>query len=270
VSQLLQRVVTAIVLLAVLLLVFFTLPPAAAIGALGLFIVIAAWEWSGFLRFPSSGLRAAYAIVLTALVVAVAWLGPQRLPLVPLLSVGLCWWACAFVWVLRYPTPVRRDVGAVCGILVILPAWAAIVAMLRMGDVGPQYVLFVLAIVWAADIGAYFVGRRLGRRKLAPRVSPGKTWEGLAGGLIAAGAAGAGGAWWFGFSPALLAPVGLTVGAISVVGDLTISMFKRSAGLKDSGNLFPGHGGVFDRVDSITAAVPLFVLEFTWLGLFEH
>lgn len=267
-NKLVQRIVTAVVLVVVLLLVFFTLPPAAALGVLGVFVVIAAWEWSGFLTLDSTGARAAYTGLLAVLMVAVLWLIPTRVPLMPLLWVSLCWWVCALVWLTRYPTGIRRDVGALCGVLVIVPAWAGIVALLGAADGGPEYVLFVLAIVWAADIGAYFVGRRFGRTKLAPSVSPGKTWEGLVGGLVAAVIAAALGAWWFGLSPLLLIPIGLSVGAISVVGDLTVSMFKRNAGLKDSGNLFPGHGGVLDRVDSVTAAVPLFVLEFCWLGLF--
>ncbi len=267
-TKLMQRIVTAVVLMAVLLLVFFTLPPAAAKGLLGIFVLIAAWEWSGFLLLESTGARVAYAALLGALMAAVLWLIPARLPLLPLLVVSVVWWVVAFFWVIRYPTTIPRAVGALCGVLVILPAWAGIVALLELDAGGAEYVLFVLAIVWAADVGAYFVGRRLGRHKLAPQVSPGKTWEGLAGGLVAAMVASACGALWFGLSPALLVPIGLLVGAVSVVGDLTVSMFKRNAGLKDSGNLFPGHGGVLDRVDSVTAAVPLFVLVFAWLGLF--
>ena len=269
-NKLTQRIITAFVLVVVLLLVFFTLPAAAALGVLGIFVIIAAWEWSGFLSLKSVGGRVAYVALLTALVVALPWLIPERLPLMPLLAIALAWWFCAFVWVTRYPTKIRRDVGAVCGLLVIVPAWAGLVALFALAEQGPQYVLFVLAIVWAADIGAYFVGRRIGRRKLAPSVSPGKTWEGLAGGLAAAAAAAAGGALWFGLNPVTFIPIGVAVAAVSVVGDLTVSMFKRNAGLKDSGNLFPGHGGVLDRVDSVTAAVPLFVFALTWLGMFGH
>ena len=266
-SKLMQRIVTAVVLIVVLLLVFFTLPPAAALGILGAFVVIAAWEWSGFLSLNSVAARFAYTSFLAALMVIVLLFVPDPLPLMPILWVSFLWWLCAFVWVLRYPTPIPPALGVVCGVLVIVPAWAGIVTLLRAGAGGPEFVLLVLGIVWAADVGAYFVGRRLGRRKLAPMVSPGKTWEGLAGGLVAAAAAAVAGAAWLGFPLAVMIPVGLSVGAISVVGDLTVSMFKRNSGLKDSGNLFPGHGGVLDRVDSVTAAVPLFVLEFAWLGL---
>lgn len=265
-NKLLQRVVTAVVLLAVLLLVFFRLPPPAAVGLVGAFISIAAWEWSGFLGTRAFAGRATYVLALMLGMAGSVWLIPAQVPLLPMLWLSLAWWGCAFVWLLYYPTRIRPEIGALCGFLVIIPAWAAIVALLSLPERGAEYVLFVLVLVWAADIGAYFVGRRFGRRKLAPQVSPGKTWEGFVGGLAASAGAAVAGAWWFGLPALQLLAVGLTVGAISVVGDLTVSMFKRNAGLKDSGNLFPGHGGVLDRVDSVTAAVPLFALEFIWLG----
>jgi phosphatidate cytidylyltransferase len=266
-NKLMQRVITAVVLLAVMLIVFFILPRPAALGVLGAFIIVAAWEWSGFLTLDTFFRRAAYVVLIVVFMIMSIRIFPKWMSLLPLLWVGLVWWICAFVLVLRYPIKIRRDLGAVCGVLVIIPAWAAIVALLEAGEDGPKYVLLVLSIVWAADIGAYFFGRRLGRTKLAPSLSPGKTWEGVIGGLFAATAAALAGAWWLNLPAVTLVPVALSVAAISIVGDLTVSMFKRNAGLKDSGNLFPGHGGVLDRVDSVTAAVPLFALESTWLGL---
>jgi phosphatidate cytidylyltransferase len=266
-NKLMQRIVTAVVLLAVLLTVFFVLPRPAAVGVLGSFIIVAAWEWSGFLALDTFFRRAVYVVLIVALMALSIWIFPQRMSVLPLLLVGLLWWFCAFVLVLRYPIAIGRDIGAICGVLVIIPAWAALVVLLESGDDGPKYVLLVLSIVWAADIGAYFFGRRLGRTKLAPSLSPGKTWEGVIGGLFAATGAALVGAWWLELSAVFLVPMALSVAAISVVGDLTVSMFKRNAGLKDSGSLFPGHGGVLDRVDSVTAAVPLFALEATWIGL---
>jgi len=266
-NKLMQRIVTAIVLLAVLLTVFFILPRPAAVGVLGSFIVVAAWEWSGFLALDTFFRRALYVVFIVGLMSLSVWIFPQRVALLPLLLAGLLWWCCAFMLVVRYPVTIRRELGAICGVLVIIPAWAALVTLLESGNDGPKYVLLVLSVVWAADIGAYFFGRRLGRTKLAPRLSPGKTWEGVIGGLFAAMGAALLGAWWLHLPMIFLLPMALSVAAISVVGDLTVSMFKRNAGLKDSGNLFPGHGGVLDRVDSVTAAVPLFALEATWLGL---
>ena len=117
-----------------------------------------------------------------------------------------------------------------------------------------------MLLVIAADIGAFFVGRSLGKRKLAPQVSPGKTWEGALGGLAAVALVAWGGAAYFGLPARQSIGFGCAVGIFSVIGDLTESMFKRSAGLKDSGMLLPGHGGILDRIDSVTAAAPLYAL----------
>ena len=132
---------------------------------------------------------------------------------------------------------------------------------------GVEYLLFTLLIVWLADGGAYFAGKAFGRVKLAPGISPGKTWEGVVGGMLLVVVLALAGAVYMDASIAVLLPFCLAVGALSVVGDLTVSMFKRTVGLKDSGSLFPGHGGVLDRIDSLSAAAPLFALGVTWLGI---
>ena len=121
-------------------------------------------------------------------------------------------------------------------------------------------------IVWIADVGAYFSGKTFGRVKLAPAISPGKTWEGVIGGLLLVLAAVAVVALQQGFPLAVALPFCAAVALISIVGDLTVSMFKRHTGIKDSGNLFPGHGGVLDRVDSVSAAAPLFAIGLRWFG----
>jgi phosphatidate cytidylyltransferase len=146
----------------------------------------------------------------------------------------------------------------------LVPVWLALV---RLHEQGPQLMLFLLLLVVAADIGAYFAGRALGKHKLAPRVSPGKTWEGVGGGLVAAAMMAAFGVWWFDMDAVPFMALCIVVAIASVVGDLTESMFKRHAGLKDSGNLLPGHGGVLDRVDSVTAAAPVFLIGLERLGL---
>jgi len=229
--------------------------------------IFCVWEWSAFLKVETVTLRVAYAGLILLLMVGLFQLFPDRRSLTPVLWMGLAWWGVAFVWVLRYPTSIRRDIGAVCGILVLLPCWAGLLVLLLSSERGSVYVLFIVLIIASADIGAYFVGRLFGRTLLAPAVSPGKTWEGLAGGLAGAVAAAVLGAILLGLRPMVWAGVGLSVAAMSVVGDLAVSMFKRDAGLKDSGGLFPGHGGVLDRIDSLTAATPLFVLVAVWLGI---
>jgi phosphatidate cytidylyltransferase len=126
--------------------------------------------------------------------------------------------------------------------------------------------LILLSLVAAADIGAYFTGRRFGRTKLAPQVSPGKTWEGVLGGAVAVSVVAL--LWiWMGLFAWRFLVVALAVFAASVVGDLTESLFKRGAGLKDSGSILPGHGGILDRIDSLTAAAPVYVLGLHWIGI---
>jgi len=123
---------------------------------------------------------------------------------------------------------------------------------------GRGLAMTLLAIVWSADVGAYAFGRWLGRTKLAPAVSPGKTWEGMAGGVLLAAVAAGSAAAWLNLPVFPLAALGIVTALVSVLGDLTQSMFKRNVGLKDSGKLLPGHGGVLDRIDSLTAAIPVF------------
>jgi phosphatidate cytidylyltransferase len=173
----------------------------------------------------------------------------------------------AALWITRFPTKTGKPLIALSGFLTLVPPWVALVALTRSEPHGANWLLFVLALIWSADIGAYFVGRGFGRIKLAPTVSPGKTWEGVLGGLGFAALTGAAGAYWSSLPYEAFVPLCIAVAAISVVGDLTVSMFKRATGLKDSGRLFPGHGGILDRIDSINAAAPIFVLGAGWLGV---
>jgi phosphatidate cytidylyltransferase len=261
-----QRIATAAVLVALLLPAFLLLPKGFGLALLAVFVLAAAWEWSAFLGQPGPGRRLAY-VIAVGVVIAIGRLTvPGLVPISVVATASLLWWVLAFVCVLRFPLPIGRIAAAGCGILVLVPAWLSLAALLYTKVDGRKLLLLALVIVWAADAGAYFAGRRFGRVKLAPRVSPGKTWEGVIGGIVCAALAAAAGAAFLGhpIGPALA--LGLSVAGISVVGDLTVSMFKRNAGLKDSGNLFPGHGGVLDRIDSVTAAAPLFVLEASWLG----
>ncbi len=267
-SKLTQRIITAIALVAVLLVVFFLLPPVAGVGILAIFILVAAWEWAGFLLLRANLARFGYVALIVALLVMGGLQVENARFVQAVLWIGLAWWAVAFFWVLRYPTPISAMAGAISGVLVLVPSCIALVSLFLYADRGPELVLLLLSMVWAADIGAYFAGRRIGRVKLAPQVSPGKTWEGVIGGLLAASVVGVGAGVLLQVSVAVTVPLALAVAAVSVIGDLTVSMFKRNAGLKDSGKMFPGHGGVMDRVDGVTAAAPLFSLtacQFGWL-----
>jgi len=255
------RVITAVISILALGIVVFVIPPQATELVIGLLILAGAWEWSGFLGLSATAPRISY-VVLIGLLCAVPYLLPGTTTIV--LQIAFVWWFAAFIWTMFFPTPIPAAVRWASGALVLVPLFTALVLLFRDG---PQYLLFVLLIVWAADAGAYFAGKRFGRVKLAPSISPGKTWEGVIGGLLLVIVLAAVAGNWANVSIAVLLPFCLAVAALSIVGDLTVSMFKRTAGVKDSGTLFPGHGGVLDRVDSVAAAAPLFTLGVHWLGL---
>lgn len=260
-----QRILTAIVACAIILVVLFVLPAEAAKAVIALLILAAAWEWSGFLALNGTAARLGYVGAIAALLAAVTWVILRDGSVVFILKVGLAWWFTALIWVFFYPTPIARPVIWICGALVMIPAYIALISLYSFQ---PGVLLFVLIIVWAADIGAYFTGKRFGRVKLAPSISPGKTWEGVIGGLFAVVCVLVlARLYWLDIDIALVVPFCLAVATLSIVGDLTVSMFKRNAGVKDSGKVFPGHGGVLDRIDSVAAAAPLFFLGITWLGL---
>jgi phosphatidate cytidylyltransferase len=176
------------------------------------------------------------------------------------------WWLIALLWVMFMPAVINPGSAALAGVLVLLPAWLALV---RLHQMNPQLLLFVLLLVVAADVGAYFAGRSFGKHKLAPRVSPGKTWEGVLGGFAGAMLLASIGCVWLHLAPLPFVALCAVVFVASILGDLTESMFKRHAGLKDSGTLLPGHGGVMDRIDSVTAAAPIFLLGLERLSLWH-
>jgi phosphatidate cytidylyltransferase len=257
-----KRVITAVVSLAALLLVLFTVPPPIAEAVIAAVILGGAWEWSGFLGLRTTTARISYVAVLAVALGFVTWQAPQINGM--LFQVALVWWLGALIWTFFYPTPIPAPVRWIGGVLVLVPLYNALIVLYVAN---PTVLLGALLVVWAADTGAFFAGKLLGRVKLAPQISPGKTWEGVIGGLVTVGVLAVFGAWWFDARIAVMVPFCLAVACASIVGDLTVSMFKRTAGLKDSGKLFPGHGGVLDRIDSVAAAAPLFALGISWTGV---
>lgn len=269
------RIFTAVIALPLALAAVFYLPnelfAVLAIVMLGL----GAWEWAGFLRVDAVGRTLYLALSLAGFVLL--WCSLERPGVVEAsLAVAALWWVVATLWVLVYPRGFtvgapNRLMVALTGLLVLLPTFVAMVVLQGRPDNGPWQLLVVLAMVWAADSGAYFAGRLLGRHKLAPQVSPGKTWEGAVGGLLAGLLVGIiGGMWIYGLSSQALVAYLLMVTVIvtlSIIGDLTESMFKRATDIKDSGSLFPGHGGIMDRIDSLTAACPCYLLGLHYLAL---
>ncbi|UCG72092.1 MAG: phosphatidate cytidylyltransferase [Chromatiales bacterium] len=268
-KRLLTRVVTALVLVIILLVVFFRLPPAAAAGLLTVFTVAAAWEWGGFVSANATPWRIGFAVTVALIIGLLGLANPEKIPVMPILYAALLWWCLALVLVLRFPVSLPTAWRLPCGLLVLVPAWVAMLTVLRSPSGGPELLLLALAVVWAADVGAYFTGRQFGRTRLAPRVSPGKTWEGVGGGLVATALVATAGAALLQLPAPGLVLISVAAAAISIIGDLTVSIFKRTVGLKDSGSLFPGHGGVLDRIDSLTAAMPLFVVCAVWLGYLQ-
>ncbi len=257
------RIITAVIAVSVLALVLFVVPEIAAELFIAGIIVAGAWEWSRFLGLPTAWSRALYMIAIAALMAVVnVYFTEDNTRL--LLQSALGWWLVALLWTFAFPTPIPVFLRWICGALVLVPMYAALV-LLYHAD--PLLLAFALLLVWAADIGAYFAGKRFGRVKLAPAISPGKTWEGVIGGLLLVVALTA--AWnvWAETNLMVLVPFCMAVASLSIVGDLTVSMFKRTSGVKDSGKLFPGHGGMLDRIDSLSAAAPLFALGLGWTGL---
>lgn len=261
-----KRVVTAVVLIAILLAVVLWLPAKITVLVLALVVLAGAWEWSAFLRAPSVAWRATY-VALLAVLMPVAWYVTQE----PsgrnaVMLVALVWWLVALAWVMFAPRRVSSWTAALAGILALVPAWIALARMLDL-ERGAEWILFALLLVWAADIGAFFVGRRFGRTRLAPEVSPGKTWEGVLGGVAASVVIAWLGGGWFDIPVNRFLPLCLAAVGFSIVGDLTESLLKRFAGVKDSGSLFPGHGGVMDRIDSVTGAAPILFYGLVALGV---
>jgi phosphatidate cytidylyltransferase len=256
-------VLTGCILGALLLLGLFLLPPFWAVLAFGAVFTLGAWEWAGFGGLRTAPARGAYTAAI-ALVLLLSWRwtdAPEHLTL--FLGAACVWWVMAFLWLSFAPTRHRSVLTLLCGAAVLAPPFVALARLQIAGHGfarGPLVVLWLVLMVCGADIGAYFAGRAFGQRKLAPRVSPGKTWEGALGGLAAVAVVAGCGAVYFGLSPAALVAFGCGVGIFSIIGDLTESMFKRAAALKDSGTLLPGHGGLLDRIDSVTAAAPLYAL----------
>ncbi|WP_295456119.1 phosphatidate cytidylyltransferase [uncultured Thiodictyon sp.] len=264
-SALRQRVVTAFILGPLVMGAVLWLPASAFAVFMALVVLIGAWEWAGLSGLSARVAQVAY-VILVAVGLASLWFLPPwwRTWLV---AAGVAWWVIQTVALVRIqhiePRTGLDGAGAATGLLVLCVSWTALITLRDTGPAGPALVLFLLLLIWFADSAAYFAGRRWGRSKLAPGLSPGKTLEGVYGALAVAGIGGV-------LLGAVLAPrvggilLAVAVCAVtvvmSVVGDLYESLLKRRRGVKDSGQLLPGHGGFLDRIDSLTAAAPLFML----------
>ena len=263
-SGLRQRIGTGLLLAALVIVILLWLPPSVAVAAVMVVVAAGAWEWAGFAGLTSHWQRVVYAAAVM-LGVALGWIAATPV-LLTLLWCSAAWWVVATGWVVLAPGAGGRWAAGVAGFVVLVPAALGLGKLAEIVPHGPLLLLFLLVLVAAADVGAYFGGRTFGRRKLAPRVSPNKTWEGFWSGVAAAACAAWVGGWLLGKPLLPWVGVCVAVALASVMGDLVESMFKRQAGLKDSSSLLPGHGGVLDRLDSLSAAGPMFLLGLSLLG----
>jgi len=252
------RVITGALFGGVLISVILFLSTPLAAAVLGALWILGAWEWAGLANLKTGG-RLLYTAVCAVCMLALYLFADSRV-LNALLGIALVSLLLAFAAVVTYPRKVGMWTVGAAGFVALVPSWLLLVRLHGESPLGHELSMTVLAIVWGADIGAYTFGRAFGRIKLAPAVSPGKTWEGVAGGLIAAAAAAWLAALWIGLPEGALLALGVLTALASVIGDLAVSVCKRNVGLKDTGTLLPGHGGVMDRIDSLIAAIPVFVV----------
>ncbi len=266
-----QRIATALVLLPLVLGAIFYLSTPWFALAMMVPVVVGAWEWANIMGLQQPRQRVGYGLFIAVGLALVYWLHADYI-----LLISLIWWIGSILLVSAYPGKTELwaplPVMAAIGVLLFLPAWWGLVVLHRQQE-GAWWLLYALLLVWGADTGAYFAGRTFGKHKLAPDVSPGKTIEGLVGGLLVTSIISV----LVAFQTSVLQNIGL-IGFLlvsmasvvgSVYGDLAESMFKRHRGIKDSSQILPGHGGVLDRIDSITAAIPLFAGGMLLLGAFH-
>ena len=274
-----QRVTTALILAGALIATLLYAPYEVQAVLFGLVACAGAWEWGALVGARTSTQRLAFVLPLGlacfGLWESMGLAGHQsKIAMQPLLAASALLWSAMLLGLKSYPAGKwlwgRAGVRALMGWLILAATWFAVVVCLTL-DNGPLVIFFLILTVVAADVGAYFAGRRFGQHALAAAISPAKTWEGFWGGMLCVVAMAV--LLWYNLPPShlhlglgsLLALALATAGA-SVVGDLTVSLLKREVGLKDSGSLLPGHGGILDRLDSICGAAPVFTLGLLLVG----
>ncbi len=282
------RVFTALAMTPFAIAGILLLPTPWLVALSAILFLVGLWEWFKLAEIDDSLARTVLLLVNLLVMVALAWgsrtsSGGSLVLFQLVVVIGVIWWLLSCLWLKHYEFASDHDTHARmfklgAGTLAVVPAWCAM-GLLHAGDPaasmipgvprGHVWLLAALAIVWAGDTGAYFVGRAWGRHKLAPRISPNKTVEGLLGGMVCALLAAVACAWCAGATleqQPLVLGVALATFLASVVGDLFESLLKRHIGVKDSGDILPGHGGILDRIDAVLAALPVFALGKLWLG----
>jgi phosphatidate cytidylyltransferase len=269
------RIITALCMIAIFLPALFLMPSMLFSIATVPLVLVAGWEWSRLVKIRSVIARIGYLLLIVmTLFAASLWLGlpdtfdPQRAQQLLLVAVGV--WAFIFLWIQGYPSSAilwsARPILGLLGLMLLGFTWIAIVTILNYQS-GQWLLLLAIVIIVLADVGGFFAGKYFGKHKLAPIISPGKTWEGFVGGLLLEGVLVGSLVWYLSDHVTVLglSLLVIPVALYSVLGDLFESMIKRHSGVKDSGRLLPGHGGVLDRIDGVMAALPMFglILPFT-------
>ena len=265
-----QRLITAAILLPLVIISIFFLPWKAFQVSSGMIVLLAAWEWASMSGLDTLIKKQMYLLALVILMLVFGlWLQYLSSVVIAILIFSIVVWSMAFLGIIRYSRSDKSILKGVMtralfGFVVLIAFWLGLL-LLRRADNGMVYLLLLMCLVWGADTSAYFAGRYWGKRKLAPEVSPNKTWEGLYGALCITSLIigvfcfldkqGI----YYNLQLILLAFIAVL---FSVLGDLTESLVKRQCGLKDSGNLLPGHGGIFDRIDGLIAATPVFAVGY--------
>jgi phosphatidate cytidylyltransferase len=272
-----QRILTALLLVPVILIGVVFIKTSGLAVFFGIIVSIGAWEWTKFAEVKRLTFRICY-VAIVVVVLSVSYFIKEEPWSIFVTYLGALWWLIAFASIVAveknfYTITKSTLITLFIGLLVLVPAWQSIILIHgRAAGDGPMLLIFLLLLIWTADVSAYFSGRKWGNKKLSPTISPGKTWQGAIGGIIACFFL----ALIFGIKTQVhvydiiifLTLTSLTV-MVSIIGDLFESLMKRRVNLKDSGNLLPGHGGVLDRIDSLCAAAPFYLttmlLTGTWL-----
>ena len=276
-----QRIITALILGPLALWSVLTFSHTAIAIEFAIVLMIAAWEWARLAGIQSQLLRITYSLFVGIVMAATTWyLHEYYHTLIYIIYFVSAWWVFALGLIIvidkrheDYTESVADKhiyLNLFSGLVILLGSFVALTGIHQAPEYGAKYILVLFLFIWVADSAAYFTGKAFGKHKLAPHVSPGKTWEGVAGGIVAS----MGVAYIvtlvfdlvFPQSIYFLIIAAITV-AFSVVGDLMESLFKRRAGMKDSSHLLPGHGGFLDRLDSMMAAAPLFLLGLLVAGI---
>jgi phosphatidate cytidylyltransferase len=268
------RLISAAIIVPLVVAGVLLLPTPVFALSLAAVLLPASWEWSRLIPLSGAPARLGYLLGITLLLWLLWQSGPAQY-MKPVLLAAFSWWLWVLFWLSRpeicaAATRPNALFKGMAGVLAMVPAWLALTVLHGNHTGGPWLILILLFMIWLADSGAYFAGRRWGHKRLAPAISPGKTWEGVYGGLLASLVFAAVAGWFYSrsvsWSLAFLM-VSLLVVLFSIAGDLLESLMKRHSGVKDSGTVIPGHGGLLDRIDSLLAAAPLFLLGLHWLGL---